>query len=304
MNLKLCEYILAIKKYGNISEAARKVFVTPSALNQQLLKLEDELGTQLFVRSKRYLTPTEAGEIYIEYAEKVMTLWRTASSEIQDMTNCSTGIYRIGLTVDHGNELFTSIYPAFHAKYPGIQMRCYQMLVPELIKMLHQGDLDMTFLLGSKPNEAHGLEYVVLSCENLMLGLNHNHKFARVEEKVFTNLKLLEEDNFALCLKNSTMRRELLDPIFEAEGFKPNVMMESSSNAFLEQLAVMELCDAIIPESQIRDRENVRWFYLPGLPRFYFSACWAKGYRLNRAMNDFLELAREYAGGHFDFPVL
>lgn len=300
MSQKLCEYILAVKKYGNISEAAKRVFITPSALNQQLLKLEDELGTQLFIRSKRSLIPTEAGNIYLDYAERVIKLWQRAHSEINDIAGCDTGTYRIGLTVDHGNEVFTNIYPAFHERFPKVQMRCYQMLVPELITMLHQGDLDMTFLLGGENYESHGLEYITLSSENLMLGLNKKHRFADFPPE-FTDLKLLEGDTFALCLKNSTMRTELLDPMFTEARFSPDVMVESSSNAFLEQLAVMGLCDAIIPQSQIHDHENVRWFYLPGRPRFYFRACYVKGYKLNNAMRCFVSLAHEYALSHLNF---
>ena len=58
MDLRLIEYIVAIEKYGNMTEAAEHLFVTPSALNQQLLKLEKELDVPLFTRSKRRMVPT------------------------------------------------------------------------------------------------------------------------------------------------------------------------------------------------------------------------------------------------------
>jgi DNA-binding transcriptional LysR family regulator len=51
MDLKQLEYIIKIAEENNITRAAEKLFITQSALNQQLLKLEKELGTQLFYRS-------------------------------------------------------------------------------------------------------------------------------------------------------------------------------------------------------------------------------------------------------------
>lgn len=51
MDLLHLEYMIKIAEENNITKAAQKLFITQSALNQQLLKLEKELGTQLFVRS-------------------------------------------------------------------------------------------------------------------------------------------------------------------------------------------------------------------------------------------------------------
>ena len=65
MDLKQIEYILKIAEEQNITHAAEKLFITQSALNQQLLKLEKELGTPLFYRSRTDWHPTPAGEIYL-----------------------------------------------------------------------------------------------------------------------------------------------------------------------------------------------------------------------------------------------
>ncbi|MBQ4401194.1 MAG: LysR family transcriptional regulator, partial [Synergistaceae bacterium] len=57
MNFRIIEYIDAIGRQGTMSGAARELFITSAALNQQLLKLERELGVQLFVRAKHRLIP-------------------------------------------------------------------------------------------------------------------------------------------------------------------------------------------------------------------------------------------------------
>ena len=76
MDTKQIEYILKIAEEGNITHAAEKLFLTQPALNQQLLRLEKELGTRLFVRSRTDWRPTEAGMVYLENARKMLHHWR------------------------------------------------------------------------------------------------------------------------------------------------------------------------------------------------------------------------------------
>ncbi len=74
MDLKQIEYILKIAEENNITHAAEKLFITQPALNQQLLKLEKELGTPLFHRSRSNWRLTEAGEIYVRNAKQIIQI--------------------------------------------------------------------------------------------------------------------------------------------------------------------------------------------------------------------------------------
>lgn len=58
MNFKILEYIVAIAETGSVTKAADRLFISQSGLNQQLIKLETELGTPLFHRSKKEMRPT------------------------------------------------------------------------------------------------------------------------------------------------------------------------------------------------------------------------------------------------------
>ena len=72
MDTRQIEYILKIAEENNITRAADKLFITQSALNQQLLKLEKELGTPLFHRSRTNWHLTEAGETYVKNAKEIL----------------------------------------------------------------------------------------------------------------------------------------------------------------------------------------------------------------------------------------
>lgn len=309
MDLKQLEYIEAIGKYGNMTRAAEHLFITPSALNQQLLKLEQELNIPLFTRNSRQMKPTEAGQVCLKAAQKMLALRQMTYSHLQDLADCKTGSYEVGLTVEHGCNLFARIYPLFHQRYPGISIQCHEVLVRDQLNMLKAGQLDLAFTLSGTPEiypEQYDLKYIPLSQENLLLGLPLSHPLAGFAHKpadpyTTMDFTLLKNDYFATALKNSTMRLELLDPMFKQAGYSPRILMETSFNSILQQLSVRGICDVIVPQSCATNRRDVAWFYLPGHPRFEFGVAYQKMYRLNRALQDFIELAREDAQAHLQF---
>ena len=85
METKLMEYILSIAKHRSISRAAEELYLTQSALNQQLLKLERELGAPLFIRTRNHWELTDIGELYIENAKEILQIKRQTYKQIEDM---------------------------------------------------------------------------------------------------------------------------------------------------------------------------------------------------------------------------
>ena len=98
MDLKQIEYILKIAEEQNITHAAEKLFITQSALNQQLLKLEKELGTPLFYRSRTDWHPTPAGEIYLNAAKDILLIKKNAYNQIHDLCEAQKGHITLGFT--------------------------------------------------------------------------------------------------------------------------------------------------------------------------------------------------------------
>ena len=86
MDLRQIENIIAIEQEQSISRAAEKLFLTQSALNQQLLKLEKELGTPLFERRKHSMIPTFAGRIYLRTAHQIVDMKKETYRIISDIS--------------------------------------------------------------------------------------------------------------------------------------------------------------------------------------------------------------------------
>ena len=110
MDFRQLEYIVSIAENKSISKAAESLFISQSGLNQQLIKLEKELGLQLFDRNKHFLRPTKAGEIYVKNAIEILKIKRNTYTELGDLKKEATGEISLGLTHEHGIDLFTSIF--------------------------------------------------------------------------------------------------------------------------------------------------------------------------------------------------
>ena len=128
MDTKYLSYILTIAKKENMTKAAEELFVSQSTLSQYLSKLESELGTPLFYRSKGRLTPTAAGRLYIDAAEKVMAIKDNLYQNIQNLDN--RGHITIGVTSQFALRMLTELIPPFKSRFPDVTIEISEMFPP------------------------------------------------------------------------------------------------------------------------------------------------------------------------------
>lgn len=306
MNQCLEEYIVAINDYGTVTEAAAHLFITPSALNQQLLKLEARLGLPLFIRNHHRLEPTPAGRIYLEGARQILSIRQQTSSSLSDLAGDYSGEYRIGFFPGGGVDAFTYSYAEFHEKYPNIMLLCREMMVSEQIEKVRTGELDLGVLVLDSPpaTEDH---YILLSQANQLLGMPVSHPLshlaARCGEPLTTiDLSLLRDTPFAMMSRNSSVYNRVTS-LFRQAGYLPKNILESAKDSARCKMAAQQICCTVVQQYYATDWERLVWFYLPTHPRLSYYVIYRKGTRPNRAMSDLIELLRNYAQKNWNFPA-
>lgn len=156
MDFHHLEYFVEIAKENNVTRAAEKLFVSQSAVNQYLLKLEAELGTQLFVRNRRNWRLTEAGEIYLEGCRKALQIRQDTYRRISDITESRSSSLSVGLTPHRGLVMFTDIYPTLHEKYPDLVVIPHELDARAQQQAVDRGELDLSFILNPElPSDRH-----------------------------------------------------------------------------------------------------------------------------------------------------
>ena len=301
MDLKQIQYIVTIAEENNITRAAEKLYITQSALNQQLLKLEKELGTQLFKRYKNELMPTEAGEIYLNAAKEILLIKKDTYNKIHDITETQQSELTVGFTPGRGIAMFSNVYPKFHRLHPYIQVTPKELSVQKQQELLTKGEIDIGFVTLVHSQQKSNLNYIPLTSEEILVATPKNHISVNFETKKVNNNNIpqidlydLRNESFVLTYKESTLR-QITDYIFESAGFKPQVLFETSSNSTIATMVSSNLCCGLIPTYYARNCENeIQLFTLEGKPTWDVMACYNSKRYLSKAAKDFISLAKEF----------
>lgn len=315
MDLKQIEYILKIAEENNITHAAEKLFITQSALNQQLLKLERELGTELFHRSRTDWHPTKAGEIYIHAAKEILHIKQNTYNQIFDLEHQRRGKLSIGFTPNRGTSMFSAVYPKFHEKHPQIMVEPRELCVSEQLSLIADHALDIGFLTILPQQKRTSLSYTPIKTEEIFLAVpaarNYLHNpielskdnaqvlsknGSKKESTRFPVLSLhqLKSESFVLLYRQSTIRR-LVDSLFRNAGFVPDVLFETANTYTILNMIEANLCCGLIPEYYVDENNcKIQYFSLPEHPTWDIAACCSLENYTSDAAKDFIDLAKAY----------
>lgn len=270
MDTRQLKYVMEIANCGSISKAAEKLYISQSGLNQQLIRIEKELNVTLFERDTHHFRITEAGVIFIRYAREALNREEQMHAMISDTLDGNVGEIRLNLAMEQGVEIFCEIFPAFHKKYPRVELKLEDHIVYDQYKLLLEGKLDIGMAM-IKHREIEELEYVHLTDERLLLGVPSGHPLARfyklTEDGDYPemDLSLCKNEFFSLMFAGSTLR-QTIDPCFVNAGFVPNIMFESRTNHVVALMVAKGICLTILPESQAELYSHICWFRLEGNP--------------------------------------
>lgn len=297
MEIKQLEYMLKIAEENNITRAAEKLFITQSALNQQLLKLEKELDTQLFIRSRTNWQLTQAGKIYMENAKEIVRIKKDTYNQIFDLVNVKKGILTIGLPPERGSEMFASIYPSFYKKYPMIKVEPMEMNVRAQQYEITNGNLDVGFLTLQNHQKTND-EYITLGTEEIILAVPRSHPLAESGGEIgeilpTISLDRFKEDFFAIMQQGSTLR-DIYDELTRPLAFQLRILLETKSCHNLFHMVNEGICCSIIPITYAQKNSNVAYFSLKEKPIWEVCASYKKGRYASVIAREFIAHAKLY----------
>lgn len=301
MDIRQIEYIVAIADEKGITRAADKLFITQSALSQQLQKLEKELDAKLFFRNKNEWIPTPVGNVYLKNAREILRIKQRTYAEIADLVESSHGYLSIGMTPGRGPDMFSQVYPRFHDLFPEITVEPRELSVKRQQEEIRKGTLDLGFMTLTD-SQKNSDTYLDLFQEELFLGIPEDYPLSFVPASSHTepgsvpevSLKAFQYEPFVLMYKESTVRI-LTDQLFSNNGFSPKVLFETASNQTVLSMIRAHLCLGIIPEHYVRQNPpGVRFLQLPDHPTWTVSACYRKDAYLTNAARVFIQLVKEY----------
>src|SRR5690606_27969909 len=176
MELRQLRYLLAIAEEGNFTRAAEKVFVSQSALSQQIQLLEQEIGAPVLSRGKRGVHLTAAGEVLKHHAQRVFHELDQARVVIDELQVLKRGELRVGAVQTVNDYLMPHLITAFAARYPDVKLRVDELPSDDIEAGLESGDLQAA--IGFIPASRAEIAHERLFSERLALVARADHPLA------------------------------------------------------------------------------------------------------------------------------
>lgn len=144
LEIDVLRTFVAIADSGSFSAAAERVFRTPSAVSMQIKKLEEQLGSPLFLRDARSVSLTHGGETLLSYARRILALSNEAVSRFR-MPEMK-GVVRLGAPDDIGERFMPTILRRFAELYPAIMVDLTVDTSTQLRRRLQEQRLDLSLV--------------------------------------------------------------------------------------------------------------------------------------------------------------
>lgn len=155
MTITQLHYVLAVAEYRNFTLAAEKSFVTQPTLSMQVQKLEEELDLQIFDRSKKPISVTEAGKKIVAQAKNIVNEAERIKDIVDQEKGYIGGEYTLGIIPTIMPTLLPLFLKAFIKKYPKVNLVIREQNTDTLIRNLQDGHLDAA--IAATPL---GIEYI------------------------------------------------------------------------------------------------------------------------------------------------
>jgi LysR family transcriptional regulator, nitrogen assimilation regulatory protein len=154
MDLKQLRAFVTVAETGNVTRASSLLNLVQPAVSRQLRLLEQDMGTELFDRSRHGMELTPSGKTMLEYARRILNEVARAKAEIQPTEGPVAGIVSIGLLASTSDLLATRLAGEVARRYPHIRLRLTIGYAGHLQDWLEAGDIDAALLYKQKETPA------------------------------------------------------------------------------------------------------------------------------------------------------
>lgn len=293
MELRHLRYFAAVAEELHFGRAARKLHISQPPLSMQIRALEAELGVKLLNRTRRHVSLTRAGTVFLQDAQQILERSEQAVLTARRAERGEIGELAIGFISVADYNLLPLVLREFRRQYPLVTLSLKESTTDTQIADLLDSRIDVGFLL--PPVNEPAIESTPVLREPLIVALPERHPLARRRGAI--PLGLLADAPFIITPRH--MAPGLYDDIVSfchAAGFSPQIAQEAIQMQTVVSLVSAEMGVALIPRS-LQNLQRTGVIYKPlkdTSPMSEIHLAWRRNDKLP-ALQLFLQLARDIA---------
>ena len=177
MNLRDLQYVVSVADVGHFGRASQACHVSQPTLSGQILKLEAEIGVQIFEREGRRVLVTERGQAIVAHARRALAAVADLTAEARAARDPVDGPIRLGIIATIGPYLTPYMLPAARRALPKAPLLLVEDLTEHLLPLLADGRLDAAIIATAAPSER--IEAIDLYDEPFLLAVGQAHPLAK-----------------------------------------------------------------------------------------------------------------------------
>ena len=167
IDLKHFRLIETVATEGSLSGAAKKLFLTQSALSHQLKEIEIQMGTEAFHRVNKKLVLTPAGNVVLSAARKILPMVEDVDVELKRITSGEVGQLRLCTECFTCYHWLPSLMKKFSLEYPNIEIQINTENINGPLQLVKEGKVDVALV--HRIEKDSNLEFVELFSDELIL---------------------------------------------------------------------------------------------------------------------------------------
>lgn len=294
-NLSQYKIFYEVARAGNISKAAKELFISQPAISKSISKLEDSLGVSLFTRNSRGVQLTGEGELLFRHTQTAFEALGEGERELKRIQEFNLGHIRIGGSNTLCRFIMLPYLKNFIEQYPHIKFSIETQSSTHTMTMLEQEQIDIGLVAAPRP--VRGLDFLpVMDIEDIFVATPTYLEHLKIREGQDTDV--FQSGNIMLMDRNN-ITRHYIEDYMEQNQIKVNNLLEVTTMDLLIEFARIGLGIACVIKEFVRqDLENGRLIQLhAGVPINKRTIGFAyPANRSSKALETFIEFFEGYNG--------
>jgi len=229
VELRHLRYFVAVAEAENVLRAStQKLHVSQPAVSRQIRDLEEELGVQLFERTGKAVSLTDAGCMFLKEARAILERTDQAVSNVRAFAQAGEAELHVGYVSGPSAQILSVTLRAFQQALPKVHVKLHDWSHEKILTGLRDGQLQLVFVvLPPKAGAFYDLRFEELVRAQVRLAVPPNHRFA--QRRSVSLADAAEEPFVALTHKDFPEYHAYLAATFASVRNKPQVIEEHDS---------------------------------------------------------------------------
>ncbi len=291
-NLSQYRIFYAVAKAGNISRAAKELYISQPAISKSISKLEDSLNTVLFTRNSRGVQLTDEGQVLFEHTRDAFEELAKGEQELKRIREFNMGHIRIGVSNTLCRFIMVKYLKGFIEQYPHIKITIESQPTTQTLSMLEQQRIDIGLVVEQK--SSRNMNFIpVMDIEDIFVATPSYLENLRLREGADTDV--FQSGNLMLLDKNNITRHYIDDYMAVNEIISNNLLEVTTMDLLIEFARIGLGIGCVIKEFVKEDLDSGRLVQLKldtPIHKRSVGFLWQSS-RTSKALDTFIRFCRE-----------